>query len=96
MSDYIQRQELWCHGCDNYVQFDIDLSLNGNHEFACPVCGHKHYRYVENGRITSTRWQSSGPIIYVNANSITYSTLATSGTACGNYFYTTDSTTAAS
>jgi len=26
-----ERQELWCHECQKYVQFDIDVSLNGQH-----------------------------------------------------------------
>ena len=96
MSDYIQRQELWCHGCNNYVQFDVDLSLSGNHTFACPVCGHEHYRYVEHGRITSSRWKGSGSMIYINPVTITYSATSTSGTGNGYYFYTTASTTASS
>lgn len=25
-----ERQELYCHNCDKYVQFDIDLGSNGN------------------------------------------------------------------
>ena len=38
----IERQELQCHACGKYVQFDIDLSLNGNHVLNCPNCGHEH------------------------------------------------------
>lgn len=52
------RQELWCHECGMYVQFDIDVELNGNHVIICPNCGHEHCRVVENGRITEARWDS--------------------------------------
>lgn len=51
----IERQELYCHGCGNYVQFNLDLGIDGNHGLRCPVCGHIHYRVVENGRITGIR-----------------------------------------
>jgi len=54
----IERQELWCHDCQRYVQFDIDVSLNGNHVIVCPNCGHEHCRVVENGRVTEVRWDS--------------------------------------
>lgn len=45
------RSELWCHGCDSYVQFTLDDSLNGNHVIICPKCKHEHFRYVEDGKI---------------------------------------------
>jgi len=52
----IERQELFCHHCDNYVQFNLDLTLNGNHVLKCPKCKHEHCRVVKNGQITSDRW----------------------------------------
>jgi len=52
----IERQELFCHECKRYVQFDIDVSLNGNHILECPNCGHEHCRVVENGKVTDVRW----------------------------------------
>lgn len=55
----IERQEIYCHNCDQYVQFDIDVGLNGNHTIVCPNCKHEHYRRVENGIITEGRWGSS-------------------------------------
>jgi hypothetical protein len=30
------RQEIYCHNCDVYVQFTLDLDLDGKHEFRCP------------------------------------------------------------
>ena len=49
-------QELYCHHCDKYVQFSLDLSIDDNYILECPNCGHKHYRVVENGKITDLRW----------------------------------------
>ena len=51
-----ERQELWCHACDRYVQFDLDLGINGYHVVVCPNCSHRHYRVVDQGRITGFRW----------------------------------------
>ncbi len=52
----IEKQELHCHACGNYVQFDIDMSLDGNHVLECPKCKHEHCRVVKNGVITAERW----------------------------------------
>lgn len=66
----IERQELWCHDCEKYVQFDLDLSLSGNHVLECPNCGHEHCRVVRDGVITDIRWASrNGPTIGVNNQS---------------------------
>ena len=88
----IERQELFCHNCSMYVQFNMDMSINGNHTLTCPNCGHKHYRVVWNGIITDDRWASLQPAIQVTGN-ITYRatsvyTLITSATdsTTGNYF----------
>ena len=51
-----ERQEIYCHECDRYVQFNIDTSLNGNHVLRCPNCGHEHCRVVTDGVITDGRW----------------------------------------
>lgn len=73
-----ERQELHCHVCNRYVQFNIDLSLNGNHVLNCPNCGHEHCRVVQNGRITDIRWdQRNGPSIMVSAITITSTTTST-------------------
>jgi len=53
-----ERQELWCHECQRYVQFDIDVSLNGNHVIICPNCKHEHCRVVKDGVVTEVRWDS--------------------------------------
>lgn len=60
------RQELWCHACEHYVQFVVDMRKDGNHVLNCPNCGHEHCRVVKDGRITDIRWdQRNGPTIQV-------------------------------
>lgn len=76
----IERQELYCHDCGNYVQFDIDMSLNGNHVLTCPVCGHEHCRVVYNGHITDIRWDSRNiqkGVQYYNVSNVTISQSST-------------------
>ena len=65
-----QRQELHCHACNQYVQFDIDVELNGNHVIICPNCGHEHCRVVRNGIITEARWDRRNDK-YMNFNPLT-------------------------
>lgn len=74
-----ERQELHCHACNQYVQFTMDMSLNGNHVLNCPSCGHEHCRVVKDGVITEDRWGSrNGPAIPVyGATTSTVSTWAT-------------------
>lgn len=57
----IERQELHCHSCLNYVQFDIDTEQDGNLVLKCPVCGHEHCRVVKDGQVTDERWGSRNP-----------------------------------
>lgn len=73
----IEKQELYCHNCGHYVQFEIDMELNGNHVLLCPVCGHQHCRVVKNGEITSERWDSRNQTFYISSNTVTYSTTST-------------------
>ena len=54
----IDRQELWCHECMKYVQFDLDIELDGEHVIICPNCGHEHCRIIEKGIVTEARWDS--------------------------------------
>ncbi len=68
----VERQELHCHNCDQYVQFDLDTSIDGNHVLNCPNCEHEHCRVVKNGKITDIRWdQRNGPAIYISSGTIT-------------------------
>ncbi len=81
-----ERQELHCHNCNKYVQFIIDLSLNGNHVFDCPNCGHEHCRVVKDGVITSERWDrrngNQGLVYSVSTQNLTYSTMSATSTTC--------------
>lgn len=54
----IERQELHCHNCGNYVQFNLDTDLDGKHVLKCPNCKHEHCRYVNKGVISDQRWDS--------------------------------------
>jgi uncharacterized protein YbaR (Trm112 family) len=79
-----QKQELYCHNCDHYVQFELDLSLNGNHVLACPNCGHEHCRVVKDGKITDARWdQRNG--VYPNNSLPTYRIFTTSAATTSIY-----------
>lgn len=93
----MERQELWCHECQQYVQFDIDTSLNGNHVITCPKCGHEHCRVVENGVITEVRWDSrnanSGSMNTYTATAIGTSSTSTYNTYTGSTNAATDSST---
>jgi len=72
MSDK-RKQELHCHECGRYVQFELDLELNGRHVLKCPNCNHEHCRVVKDGEITDARWdQRNGPIAYGNTQPIYY------------------------
>lgn len=83
----IAKQELHCHACDRYVQFEVDITLDGNYTIPCPNCGHEHYRVIEDGRITDRRWMSSSSITVTWAtSSITSIDSSISGTT-SNYFY---------
>ena len=74
----LESQELHCHNCNNYVQFKLDMGLNGNHVLNCPKCGHQHCRVVKDGKITSERWDSRNRSSYqVNSRYISYSQTST-------------------
>lgn len=78
----LERQELYCTECERYVQFSLDIALNGNHVLDCPNCGHTHYRVVRDGKITDIRFNPmSGATIYVNMTSATTSAVSTWTTA---------------
>lgn len=54
----IERQELHCHDCGKYIQFDLDLEVEGNHVLECPVCKHQHCRVVQKGKVSDIRWDA--------------------------------------
>jgi hypothetical protein len=77
----IERQEIYCHNCGKYVQFNVDVSLDGNHVLECPNCGHEHCRVVKNGIITGDRWDSRNGQTYTVTSGITFTTSSTYATA---------------
>jgi uncharacterized protein YbaR (Trm112 family) len=83
----MERQELHCHNCGNYVQFSIDTEKDGQHILNCPNCRHHHFRVVRNGKITGDRWGQdlSQNLTSYFASTITYSTAS---------IYTTTNTSA--
>ena len=84
----IEGQEIYCHACDGYVRFKLDMSLDGNHVLQCPNCGHEHCRVIKNGIITSDRWDSRNGATYkVPMAYVTY----TSSASTANYFWITSS-----
>ncbi len=86
----IERQELYCHACGRYVQFDMDLSLNGNHVLECPNCGHEHCRVVENGRIMGDRWDRRNQVYYVTGACLSTTLVSTFRTSTAGDFYLYD------
>lgn len=80
----IEQQELYCHNCGRYVQFELDITVNGNYVLDCPNCGHEHCRVVNDGVITDTRWDSrNGPL-----NNFPVINLMASGTTSTSNFTT--------
>lgn len=97
----METQELYCHACNRYVQFNIDTELNGQHIIKCSNCGHEHYRYVYNGRISDRRWGSSNQPSNIvgttyNTNVISYSASSISTSSTGSTINWTFSSYAAS
>jgi hypothetical protein len=91
-----EKQEIYCHECENYVQFNIDMSLNGNHVLKCPVCGHEHCRVVKNGEITEDRWDSrndDGGTYTVSVTGYSQTSIYSTSTASSVYLTASWSTT---
>ena len=82
----IERQEIYCHECSSYVQFDIDLAVNGEYLLECPVCSHDHCRFVTDGKVTDRRWgdRNPYPVIKVD-NNITHSSDGQSSSTSGGF-----------
>lgn len=83
----VKKQELHCHECNKYVQFEIDTGLEGNHVLICPVCEHEHCRVVRAGIVTDKRWGSRNgnmQTFYISTNTITSTSIST----FDNYFNT--------
>ncbi len=57
-ADGIVRTDMYCHDCSKTFYASIDFDIDGNHTIICPYCGHEHCRVIENGQVTSERWDS--------------------------------------
>lgn len=79
------RSNVWCTNCSREFIATLDISLNGNHEITCPLCGHIHYRVVLDGVVTEDRYRSSAGPIY-------YATTSTTINVSGNWATTTGTT----
>lgn len=84
-----RRQELHCHECQQYVQFVVDLNLNGNHVLNCPNCGHEHCRVVKDGVITEDRWDSRNGGTYAIPRYLTSATSTATIHASSSAYFTT-------
>jgi len=51
-----RKVEFYCSNCCKYFDVKLNMSLNGNHRVHCPNCGHIHFRLIENGEITTSRF----------------------------------------
>jgi uncharacterized protein YbaR (Trm112 family) len=91
--DTLIRQELYCHNCGGYVQFDLDTAINGNHVLACPNCKHEHCRVVKDGKISDVRWdqrngaQNGMQVYYIPTYSMTYTTASVITTTVNTAMY---------
>ena len=54
--------EFWCGECRHYIYVTMNTTLAGNHIMVCPSCGHRHYRVVQDGIITSDRFDEGRTI----------------------------------
>jgi len=79
----MEKQELFCHACGKYVQFDVP-ETDGRLVVVCPNCKHEHCRVVENGIITEERWDSrnvgNGTVIYATGTASTATSFITTYT----------------
>lgn len=54
------RQIEYCHGCNKQVEFVFE-DVTGNQVILCPVCGHRHYRQIDEGTLTQIRMDGMRP-----------------------------------
>ncbi len=61
-----RKHEFYCTSCSKYFDVKLNMSLNGNHRVHCPNCGHIHFRLIEKGKITDTRFNEIADKIIVD------------------------------
>lgn len=59
-------EEFYCSSCRKYFDVKLNMALNGNHRVHCPNCGHIHYRVIQDGKITNTRFTDNTESIFVD------------------------------
>lgn len=52
----LTKTDMHCHMCGKDFIAIINFDLNGDHEIECPHCAHIHYRKVEAGKVTESRY----------------------------------------
>ena len=55
-----EEQSLYCTECGEMLRFKTKPEKNGKLIIVCDYCGHKHYRYVSNGIVSESRWDTGG------------------------------------
>lgn len=50
MSDKV-FQEWYCGHCNTYIRFKLNMEYDRAVWVECPMCAHRHQRYIKNGRI---------------------------------------------
>lgn len=75
--------EIHCHECNKYFKVDFDTDKNGNHVVRCPNCNHEHCRVINDGKVTSARWDRRNKTHRYNGYGVSstarYNVWATSG-----------------
>ena len=89
-----EKQELHCHECNKYVQFDIDPDMDGDYIIPCPNCGHEHCRVVDNGTVTDERWGHRNGFITIfsaTVSNISIMNYSITSTSAGIDYFLADS-----
>lgn len=56
-------QEWWCGNCQVYIRFKLSMDWNRVVWVECPMCHHKHQRYIKNGIIQDDgRYNNGEPV----------------------------------
>lgn len=50
------KQKEFCHNCQQYVDFEFD-DITDRQIIYCPLCGHEHYRELDEGTIINIRME---------------------------------------
>lgn len=66
----LNRTDMNCTNCSKNFIAQLDMSLNGNHIVECPYCGHEHCRVIEDGKVTSERWDTRLQRVNVHKRSV--------------------------